>query len=76
MRYETNMGPKSVQSANSLDWCLQKRIVHRIGVETLWRHKHEPHRWMVALDNRTYHNSFEISEDKLTLWLKEFQIKK
>jgi hypothetical protein len=31
---------------------------------------------MVALDNRTYHNSFEISEDKLTLWLKEFQIKK
>jgi hypothetical protein len=58
-------------AARSGDWVLCNRKVARIGVLRLW---YAPTRdqWAVSLDNRTYHNFVEISEDKLPAWRKEF----
>jgi len=56
------------------DWRLIKRILNRIGVERLWQHKYE-NRWAVSLDNRTYHNWFEIPLNRIKEWKKVFNLK-
>lgn len=54
-------------------WRLKKRRVRRIGVLQLWRHATDD-RWAVSLDNRTYHNFVEIPPDRVSRWLKEFDV--
>lgn len=52
-------------------WTRVVRIVHRIGVETLWQKGDE---WSVSLVNRTYRQWFHIPKDKVELWKKEFKL--
>lgn len=49
-------------------WRLRLRRVYRIGVTQLWQHAHEPDRWAVSLDNRTYHQWFNIPPGRVTAW--------
>lgn len=52
------------------EWILVKRIVYRIGVESLWRHPDG--RWAVTLRNRTYANRFDIPPDRVDAWQRAF----
>lgn len=56
-------------------WRRQERVVKRIGVLQLWKHVLEE-RWAVTLDNRTYHNFYEIPPDRVERWLEEFDTMK
>lgn len=52
------------------EWRLRLRRVDRIGVTRLWQHATEPTRWAVSLDNRTYHQFYEILPDRVAAWHK------
>lgn len=43
---------------------------NRIGVERLWRTADG--RYLVSLDNRTYHNRFVIPPEKVPAWRRVF----
>lgn len=51
-------------------WQLLKRMVYRIGVETLWRHADG--RYAVTLRNRTYAQRFDIPPDRVSAWRAAF----
>jgi hypothetical protein len=53
-------------------WRVVAKRVTRIGVLKLYAHVLDPDRWAVSLDNRTYHNFYEILPDRQNAWLKEF----
>lgn len=48
-------------------WRRVKRIVRRIGVLQLYRHVTDD-RYAVSLDNRTYHQWFEIPPARVLAW--------
>jgi hypothetical protein len=56
-------------------WRLTHRQVRRIGVLKLYQHVLEPDRCAVSLDNRTYHNFYEIPPSRLAAWRREFGLK-
>jgi hypothetical protein len=72
---ETEESKESEESREEMTtaWRRVKRQVRRIGVLHLYRHTVE-NRWAVSLDNRTYSKWFEIPPDRVTPWLKEFDL--
>lgn len=55
-------------------WRIVKDRVRKIGRLRLYRHQYEVDRWAVSLDNSTYHRFMEIPPDRVTRWLREFDV--
>jgi hypothetical protein len=52
-------------------WVVKRRVVRKIGVQKLL-YNELMNKWAVTLDNRSYHNWFDIPDDKVEDWKKEF----
>jgi hypothetical protein len=61
----------SADAKASGSWVLSATRKARIGILRLW-YAPVSDQWAVSLDNRTYHNFVEITEDRLPLWRVEF----